>query len=327
MTPAWVLLPLLLLPLGAQAAKGNRAAEQHLNQGQAELSRGNFDNALRVLDQAANETEDDQLLARIHLLRGQTFAAEQDLDQAEAAFQLALEHDPEASLDPARVDPKLVRMLDGLRERMKGEVNIRAEVPGSRITVDGRYVGQSPVNLNLSIGRHKVEAVTPDGKKGGKTEVVVWAKRVTETQVQEDESRDTGTPKSYRRGFADLRGNWNTFRLLDGLGFEIGGGVEQEYARVSVHLRLFPGLGVTPRGGFHVPITDEVDGLVELELPLLFSDRGVSFGLGGAGGAEWQLSQWVGLFGEVGFRYLLINPDYDPSQLFLQAGVRLRLPR
>ncbi|MFL5322537.1 MAG: PEGA domain-containing protein, partial [Myxococcaceae bacterium] len=207
MTPALVLTSLLLL--GAGPSKG-RAGEQHYAQGQNEFNRGNFQGALKLLDAAATETNDDATLSKIHLLRGQAFAAEQDFDQTEAAFKLALEHDPEASLDPARVDPKLVRILDGLRDRMKGDLNVRAEVPGSKVTIDGRYEGESPVSTTQPIGRHKVEVVSPDGRQTGKSEVVVWPKRVTELALKQEETRDKTPPPaaptatSSRRGFADL---------------------------------------------------------------------------------------------------------------------------
>ena len=331
MTRASLLTIIFLAAMDAGAARGSRLA-----QGQAEFNRGNFAPALKHLDAAAAESNDDATAAKIHLLRGQAFAAQQQFDDAEAAFARALAHDPEASLDPSRVDPKLVRMLDDLRDRTKAEVSIRTSVPGAAVKIDGQYVGQSPVTTQLSIGRHSVEAATPDGQRVGKAEIVVRPNRALEVPLSLEQVRDpppkdkaSATPAalSWRNGFVDLRANWNPFPLPGDGAFEVGAGIEQAIFRGGLHLRLFPAFGLIPRGALHVPITDAVDGTVELELPFIFTDRGVEAGLGAAGGAEYMVTKWIGLFGQVGFRYNFIVARSQQSQLYLQAGLRIRLPR
>lgn len=328
---ACLLATLLLLPASASAAKTTRLA-----QGQAEFNRGNFAAALKHLDAAAAEAHDDETAAKLHLLRGQAFAAQQNFEDAERSFAKALEHDPEASLDPSRVDPKLVRMLDELRERTTAEVYIRAATPGSAVRIDGQFVGQSPVRKELSIGRHKVDAVSPDGKRRGETQVVVRPNRVLEVPLPMEETRDEQKDKEPPRppsadnalqGFADLRLNWNPFPLIGSSAFEVGGGVEKSYWRAGLHFRLFPQFGVTPRGALQLPVHPKVNAVVELELPFNSSGSGLEIGLGAAGGAEWLVTRWIGVFGQVGFRYNFLVQQSEQSQLYLQTGVRFRLPK
>lgn len=325
---AFLLATLLLLPSAAVAAKSARFA-----QGQAEFNRGNFTAALKHLDAAATEQNDDATSAKLHLLRGQALAAQQNYEEAETAFAKALSYDPEVSLDPSRVDPKLVRMLDDLRDRTKTEVHVRTSVPGAAVKIDGQFVGESPVTTELSLGRHKVEATSPDGKRKGSAEVVVRPNRVLEVPLSLEEVREErGDPPppsalSALHGVADLRLNWNPFPLPGDGGFEVGGGVEAEYWRAGLHFRLFPRFGVTPRGALHIPVTNQVEAVVELELPFLLAGRGVEVGLGAAGGAEWMLNKWIGFFGQVGFRYNFVVQFSAQSQLYLQGGIRFRLPR
>lgn len=329
MTKAALLLTtLLLLPISAFAGpKSGKFA-----QGQAEFARGNFAGALKLLDAAAAEGNDDSTTAKIHLLRGQCFAAQQQFDDAEVAFSKALAHDPESSLDPSRVDPKLVRMLDDLRERTRTDVNVRASVPGAAVKIDGQYVGTSPVSAELSVGRHKFEALSPDGKRSGRTEVVIRPNRVVEVAIALEDNREPPKepppPQAMMHAFADLRLVWNPALPLPGSGgLEAGGGVEHDFWRAGLHFRLFPSFGVTPRGALHIPIISKWDGVLEAELPFIFTRNGLEVGFGAAAGAEWMLNKWIGFFGQVGFRYNFIVVFSEQSQLYLEGGVRFRLPR
>src|SRR3954467_6137258 len=92
--------PIALCLLAAAPLKGSR-----LEQGQKAFADGEYATALKALDAAVVEGAD---LERVQLLRAQVFAAQQDFGRAEEAFALALEANPEASLDPTRVDPSVV---------------------------------------------------------------------------------------------------------------------------------------------------------------------------------------------------------------------------
>src|SRR4051812_11238020 len=99
-------------PPAAAKPQGTR-----LEQGQRAFSEGQLDVALKLLDGAAAEGGDAATVEKIQLLRGQCLAARQDFAKAEEAFALALDANPEASLDPGKVDPAVVKLLESMRAR------------------------------------------------------------------------------------------------------------------------------------------------------------------------------------------------------------------
>lgn len=330
MMQAFLVATLVTISSGLPA-RSRSAPPAKLEVGQREFNRGDFQDALKALDAAATEAADAPTLARIHLLRGQCFAAQQSFAQAEEAFVLALENDAEATLDPSRVDPALVRLLDGVRARLSGTLVVKVDKPDATVRVDGRPAGTAPVRLSLGIGRHRVEAVTADGKFGGELEVFVRARKDTVVDVALPEVKAVSAlggpdaPSHGMRPVADVRMVVPPFQLGEGVGIELGGGVEWPTARASFHAQLYPVFGLAPRGAFLVPITPSLRALVEAELPLLFLDR-LAFGLGGAGGIEYQPTKWVGAFVEVGARHFFIGPGGYNNRVVLQGGARLRLP-
>ncbi|HEY8209060.1 MAG TPA: tetratricopeptide repeat protein [Myxococcaceae bacterium] len=338
---------LFLSALLALSATPKKPGSSRLASAQAEFNRGDFAAALRDLDAAVSETGDEGTLSRVHLLRGQCYGAQRDLVKAEEAFEKALENDPEAKLDPARVDPTLVSMLESLRDRMQGDLEVRTDRP-AKVHFDGKPIGLSPVKATVSIGRHKLEVHTGDGKYAASSSVIIAARKTTtvdmelaEVRREEDTSPGPGGP---RDGPGEPRGGASSFQLYGGrpladlrLGIdpfaffttpqaEVGFGVEWPYARASVHLRFLPGFGITPRGGLWVPVTDQVRAYVELELPIWFpyDTTPLFVGLGGCGGAEFFFIKWLSGFAEVGARNFFLP---DPRvQVTIQAGVRMRLP-
>ena len=301
-----------------------------LEQGQKAFGEGDYSAALKALDQAAAEGAS---LEKVQLLRAQCFAAQQDFGRAEEAFALALEANPEASLDPARVDPSVVRMLDGLRARTKGTVVVRSTPPGAVVSIDGKDVGKTPVDLQTTIGRHKVE-VTWSGGGTAASDVLARARLQTYLVLVQGETV-SGPPAPVEPGpdekrggihpFAEVRGQLETGGGVFGA-LEIGGGIELKYFRVGVHLRLVPNFGVSPRAALVVPLLPVLSAFVEGEVPLIIGSS-VAFGLGASGGVEWHPLRFLGAFIAVGGRHFFDNTMFINNDRFeLSVGVRLRLP-
>jgi hypothetical protein len=334
------LLLSVFIALSAQSSK--KPGSARLAAAQADFNRGDFQSALRDLEVASAEATDDDVLSRVHLLRGQCFGAQRDLVKAEQAFEKALEADPEAKLDPTRVDPSLVTLLEGLRDRMTGELEVRTNRP-ARVMYDGKPLGTAPLKASVAIGRRRLEAKSQDGRYSAAAQVVVAARKRTEVQLDLTESPRTGGeadsmvsappregPASSLslfggRPLADLRVVVNGFNFFSAPGIEVGFGLEWPYLRGSAHFRFFPNFGITPRGGLWVPIVPQLRGYAELELPILFpaGTNPGGIGLGGAGGAEYFPNQWLSVFGEVGARYFFTGLS---TELPVQLGFRLRLP-
>jgi hypothetical protein len=322
-----------LLVTAAAPARGSAGAVK-LQQGQSEFKNGDFLGALRTLDAAAAEATDDALLGQIHLLRGQCLAARQDFPGAEEAFRQALEHDPEVRLDPSKVDPALVTTLDKLRGKLRGELVVRADRAEAQVSVDGRRLGQAPFKSSVPIGPHSVEVRSVDGLYGASMEVVVRHRQTTEVNAQLKE-----LPAPYRAGdqtqepheesarpFGDLRSTIDPLTADKHFGFEVGGGLEYRHFRASVSAILFPDFGIALRGALNVPVQDRVSAYVSLEVPVLF-DGSAAFGLGGAGGLEYDVNRWFDPFFEVGLRHFFTGVENaDPNRLVFQIGVRLKAP-
>ncbi len=316
----------LLLIATAEPTAGDSQSSAKLQMAQAEFNRGDFQGALNTLDSAASHASDEKLLAKIHLLRGQCFAAAQNFVAADAAFAKALEHDPEASLDAAKVDPTVVRMVESLRTQLRGDLRIQTDPRGATVSIDGRPAGISPLTVPVSIGRHVVEAKSPDGRLSWRDEVVVRVKKTTTAKLTLREGGKEGRRWSEQsKPTADLR------LLLqptagDFFGIEIGGGFEYQFLRLTLHASLYPNFGLTPRVALAAPVTDRADIYLSFEIPTIFASPTL-FGLGGSGGVEYKLNGWLGLFVEIGVRHFFTGSNTaSPNRLTLQPGLRLRIP-
>jgi hypothetical protein len=319
--------PLVLL-LAAAPAKGTR-----LEQGQKAFAEGDYSAALKALDMAVVEGND---LERVQLLRAQCFAAQQDFGHAEEAFALALEANPEASLDPTRVDPSVVKVLDGLRARTKGSLSVRSTPPGADITLDGKPIGIAPLEATMGIGRHKVEAKWKVGLGAAQSEVLVRAHRETYVDYVQGVNTVTNTPVEQPQGsllhpFAEGRGIGEV-TVGPGTGsyggLELGGGVELKFFRVGLDLRAIPYFGLTLRAGVVVPLLDAVSLFVDAELPAIFPAN-PAFGIGGEGGAEWHPFRFLGVFVSLGGRHYFpieANSFINVDRVIFSGGVRARIP-
>ncbi len=306
------------------AAPDSKPGVLKFQAGQTEFKRGDFLGALRILDGAAAEATDDQLLGQIHLLRAQCLAARQDFPGAEEAFGLALRHDPEVRLDPSKVDPALVSKLDSLRSRLRGELVVRADRPGAQVWMDGKLIGEAPLKSSVPIGKHVVEVRTADRRFGEQQEVTVRPRQSAEINAELKEK--PAAHSTATRPFADIRGTLDPFRSDKNLGFEVGGGLEYQHFRASISAILFPDFGFDLRGALNVPVVDSFNAYISLEVPVIFASP-AQFGLGGAGGLEYEVRRWFDPFFEVGVRHLFTGQgNDDPNRLILQFGIRLKVP-
>jgi hypothetical protein len=349
--PSVALLSLVAL-LSASPGRGRNSGESRVQAAQSELGRGNYDGALKDLDAAILEASDPPTLTRIHLLRAQAFGAKQDYAQSEGALAQALEFDPEASLDPAKVDPSLVKTLESLRARLTGELKVGTDQPGARVKVDGNDLGPAPLKVEQPIGRHTVEASTPDGKYATRQQVVV---RRSGTQVQlllvetaapPSAAAVAASGKPVARGdraiipFAELRFDLDLSQLFQkeqrntvigslgdqldpSFGEIVGGGIRSRFFKASAAIRFRPFWGFHLRGALSIPLSERIDGYVSVEVLVDFPDATAEMGLGADLGIEYLIGDWLGLFTELGARHSFgLNQD----DVILQAGLRIWFP-
>jgi hypothetical protein len=125
---------------------------------------------------------------------------------------------------------------------------------------------------------------------------------------------------------ADLRGTLDPLSSGKNVAFEIGGGLEYGPFRGSASAVIYPDFGLAFRGALKVPVEDKFNAYISLEIPIIFTGM-VQFGLGGAGGVEYEFSRWFNPFFEVGVRHFFTGVvQEDPNRLILQFGIRLKVP-
>ncbi|MFP2934474.1 tetratricopeptide repeat protein, partial [Pyxidicoccus sp. 3LG] len=149
-TPLMVMSVLLL---AGAPAEGTRELEAALQA----LSEGDFESALSVAEEGLRRTRDDASSARLHLVRGEVYAALRQYAQMESAFAQALEADPDVRLDPERVQPTVVTLFDSLRGRLRGELVVEVEAASVELRLDGQVLGVSPWRGSVPIGTHTLE--------------------------------------------------------------------------------------------------------------------------------------------------------------------------
>lgn len=329
MSAAVFLLSLALAGQPSTATKGTR-----FEQGQKAFNQGDFEGALKQLELAAQDEREPALLEKIHLLRGQCFSARQEFVRAEDAFALALDANPDASLDPARVDPTVVKLLDAVRTRLTATLVVNSTPAGASLFLDGKNFGVAPQTSSAPIGKHTLEARWGDGPMTP-VELVLRPKRETRLEFVQGQAPPPvlvpvqPEPRALKP-FGDFRGVLDAATSVGSVingAIELGGGFEWSYFRVGLHARFPAYFGVILRGAFVVPIISRFSAHLELHVPLLFRNGGLGFGFGGAGGGEFHFLPWFGAFAQIGGQHLPLNQNRaDATTFTATAGVRLRLP-
>ena len=320
----------LLLVTAVPAGVSSRSPKFEL--GQKLFNQGEIDSALKALDAAIQETAEPGQLEKIHLLRAQCFGARQEFGKAEDAFALALEANPDTSLDPSRVDPVVVKLLESVRLRLTGLVVMNSSPPGAVLYVDGKSTGVAPQTMNVPVGKHKLEARWGDGPLTA-TDVTVRPKRELRIEWVQSKSATVSGPVVTERQltpFGDVRGTLEIASVQGApvrAGLDVGGGFEVSYFRLGLWARVFPYFGVAPRFAFFVPVIDRVNVFLETWVPIWFRNGGVALGIGAAGGGEFSIQKWLGVFLQIGGEHLFLNPNAaDDTHFIATAGARLRLP-
>jgi hypothetical protein len=325
-------VPLVALLLMAPVPKAPRADIPKLEQGQKLFAQGDFDGALKMLDAAAVDGGEPATMEKVQLLRAQCLAARQDFARAEDAFALALEANPDTTLDPTRVDPTVVRLLESVRARLTGSLIVGSTPPGATLLLDGKAAGVAPQTIAVPAGKHKLEARWGEGLLQA-VEFQVRPRR--EMRVEWVQGAAAPSPAGSGllverpiRPFGDLRGMIEpaTSGFVSG-GLELGGGIELSWFRIGLFARLYPNFGVTPRFQLALPVLDNVNVLLEVSLPMSFLQDGFGLGIAGGGGAEYYPLKWIGGYVLIGGRHHFLWPGRNDNTAFTAtAGIRLRVP-
>ncbi|MCP3137946.1 PEGA domain-containing protein [Pyxidicoccus xibeiensis] len=285
------------------------------------LSEGDFEAALSHVDKGLQRTREEASEARLHLVRGEVYAALRQYTQMEAAFAQALESDPDVRLDPERVQPTVVTLFESLRERLRGELVIDVEPAGADLRLDGQPLGQSPWRGPVPIGTHTLDV----GSGVTTLDVTVRPGRVEQVRVVlPPTSLEAPSPSGLAFG-AQVRAALG-LAPLSGVGLEAGGRLAGRYLYGELNATAGRRFGASARLGVQAP---ELVGPVTLFLSLdgyALAKPGL-FGAGVSAGASLPLSSRLALFAELSGRWLPSDSDYETTHLLGVSGLRFTLSR
>ncbi|MFY0575321.1 PEGA domain-containing protein [Cystobacter fuscus] len=308
-------VPLLVMSL-LLAAGSPTDENRELDAALEALSEGDFESALSRVDAGLRKTRDETERARLHLVRGEAYAALRRYSQMEAAFAQALESDPDVRLDPERVQPTVVARFESLRARLRGELAVEVEPSGARLRLDGQPLGQAPWRGPVPIGAHTLDV--DEGRtllqvkvRPGRTEQV----RVVLPPVAPREAPGSALAFSVQARAA------LGLSPLSGVGLEAGARLAGTYVHGELNATVGSRFGASARLGVQAP---------KLVGPLTFSLSLDAYALGGpflfggglSAGASLPLSSKFDLFAEVSGRLLSANASYGTAHLLGVTGLR-----
>lgn len=282
-----------------------------------QFAEGALEDALATLDRAVMSTTADPELAAIQLLRGQVLVGLEQFGGAEKAFLEALKHDPDATLDPRRVLPSTVAVLDRLKDSARGTLRVEAPDPSAKIAVDGAEQGAGTFEGRVRIGTRRVRV-----SAGGEVldvDARVFPDRITVVKDEVARLSALSQTSASLRGVAEARG---LFDPRAGVAAEVGGGVT--FGRLIALLDVTVGarVGVTARVGARLAelagpmgVHGSIDGVV-------FVTQSAAPGVGATLGMFAALGSWD-LFLEATGRIHPAPGEFRAQYLLVGMGVRL----
>lgn len=157
---------------GQAAAQGG--AETMLQDAIVNYRVGKFADAIKILKKARRKTKDKKVLAKIHLYLGMTYGVKKKKQRkAKRHFKKALKLDCTVVLAAGDAKKSIVELFNGVREKMKGTLEITSSPAGARVMLDGKEVGVTPFDKKIHVGKRQVVLESKDGLDRFEAEVVV----------------------------------------------------------------------------------------------------------------------------------------------------------
>jgi hypothetical protein len=352
---AMIATALVASPERADAAKqkASKAPESELGLGNAQFVNGDFRGALQHFNSALGEAHAREETAQIHLLRAQCFVALADEPDARRAFELALQQDTEAHLDPSNVPPEMVALLAEVRRSLHAELTLLGQ--GGAVTLDGAALGPLPIHQQIPIGRHALEVYSGERKLEQKQEIVARpgdsialtfgtlgpqaaAPPVPLVATAPPAAPPTAPPPSTvtaappaPQGETGISPFGHIGTVVDpidrSLGFEAGAGLEWSAFMGSLSGVWGAAPGLIARAGVASSrLVGPVGGFACAELPIFFAS-GADVGLGAEAGLSWRFGI-VEPYAGVSLQHFFSVPgSKTPSTYFVfPIGARVYLP-
>jgi hypothetical protein len=278
------------------------------------LSEADFEAALAHVEAGLRKPGDEARTAQLRLVQGEVHAALRQDAQMEGAFARALEADPDARLDPERVQPGVVARFESLRARLQGTLSIEVVPAGTEVKLDGRTLGQAPWQGPVPIGTHTLEAGTE------RLQFKVRPGRTEQVRVVLPASSEPPTSSHPLAFSAQVRAALG-LSPLSGAGMEAGARLSSTYVFGELNATAGSRFGAAARLGLQAP---RLAGPITLSLSLDGYALGgpLLFGGGLSLGATLPLTQKWDVFAELSGRWLPSSAPYQSTHLLGVSGLR-----
>ncbi|MBN8233286.1 PEGA domain-containing protein [Corallococcus macrosporus] len=299
------------------AAAGPAVENRDLEAALQSLSEADFEAALAHIEAGLRQTRDEAQTAQLRLVQGEVYAALRQYAQMETAFARALEANPDARLDPQRVQPTVVALFESLRGRLQGTLAIEVDPAGAEVRLDGRLLGQAPWKGPVPIGTHTLEVgptLTP-------LQVKVHTDQTEQVRVVLPAAPATQPAFFSSLAFsAQLRAAFG-LSPSSGAGLEAGARLSGTYVFGELNATAGSRFGAALRLGTQAP---RLLGPVTLSLSLDGYAVGgpALFGGGLSAGASLPLSTKFDVFAELSGRWIPSSTDYQGTHLLGVTGLR-----
>jgi tetratricopeptide (TPR) repeat protein len=299
------------------AAASPVAENRDLDAALQSLSEADFEAALAHVETGLRQVRDEAQLAQLRLVQGEVYAALRQYAQMETAFARALEANPDARLDPERVQPTVVALFESLRGRLQGTLSIDVDPAGAEVRLDGRELGQAPWRGPVPIGTHMLEV----GSGRTPFQVKVRPGQTEQVRVVLPAGPTEQPPFISSLAFsAQLRAAFG-LSPTSGAGLEAGARLAGTYVFGELNATAGSRFGAAIRLGAQAP---GLVGPVTLSLSLDGYALGgpALFGGGLSAGASLPLSSKFTVFAELSGRWLPSATAYQDTHLLGISGLR-----
>lgn len=168
-----------VITLGAVPAWSAVPPAQLLQQGIQSYEQARFKHSLRLLQDAAGQTNEPQLLARIKLYIGLNEVVLGQIPLAQRSFEQALSHDPLLALDPRRFKSSVIDLFHRVRSKLQGKLVVLDIPPEGQVRIDGKPSRGGP----LPIGQHRIALHSKQLGLLFAKSAIVYHQRTTEVEL------------------------------------------------------------------------------------------------------------------------------------------------
>ncbi|RKG74593.1 PEGA domain-containing protein [Corallococcus exercitus] len=298
------------------AAADPVAENRDLDAALQSLSEADFEAALAHVETGLRQARDEAHVAQLRLVQGEVYAALRQYAKMETAFARALEANPDARLDPERVQPNVVARLESLRGSLQGTLSVDVDPAGAEVRLDGRALGPAPWRGPVPIGTHTLEV----GPNLTPFQVKVRPSQTEQVRVVLPAAPATRSFFSSLALSAQLRAAFG-LSPTSGAGLEAGARLSGTYVFGELNATAGGRFGAAARLGAQAP---RLLGPVTLSLSLDGYALGgpALFGGGLSAGASLPLSTKFDVFAELSGRWLPSSTDYQGTHLLGVTGLR-----